>query len=50
LGLGPCEWADGWTSVLVWNWCPANGRSIELVIIGQYWCADRWETIEIDDK
>jgi len=22
LGLAPGEWADDWTSVLVWNWCP----------------------------
>jgi len=21
----PCEWAEEWTSVLVWNWCPVNG-------------------------
>jgi hypothetical protein len=49
LELMPCEWADGWTSVLVWNWCPVNRRSIELVIIGQGGCADRWETIEIDE-
>ena len=50
LELVPCKWADDWTSVLVWNWCLANGRSIEIVIIGQDWCADRWETIEIDAK
>jgi hypothetical protein len=47
LELVPCEWADEWTSVLVWNWYHAKGRLIELVIIGQNWCAGRWETIEI---
>jgi hypothetical protein len=25
LGLTLGEWADDWTSVLIWNWCPANG-------------------------
>jgi len=24
LGLVPGELADGWTSVLFWNWCPMN--------------------------
>jgi len=27
----PCEWADGWTNVLVWNWCPVNGLLVKLV-------------------
>ena len=40
LGLTPTEWADDWTNILVWNWCPANGHSTKLVIIGQDWCAD----------
>ena len=25
LGLVFGEWVVGWTSVLVWNWCPVNG-------------------------
>jgi hypothetical protein len=28
LGLVPGEWDDGWTSVLVWNWCPMNGLMV----------------------
>jgi len=28
LGLAHGEWADDWTSVLVWNWCPANGLMV----------------------
>ena len=27
-----------------------NGQSIEVVIIGQDWCANMWEIIEINDK
>jgi hypothetical protein len=44
------QWADEWTSLLIWNWYHAKGRLIELVIIEQDWCAGRWETIEIDDE
>ena len=43
------------TSALWMGWwmdqCPVlelEGRSIELIIIGQDECAGRWETIEID--
>jgi len=50
LKLVPCEWVDGWTSVLVWNWYHAKRRSKKLVIIGQDWFAGRWETIEIKKK
>jgi len=31
LGLAPGEWADDWTSVLVWNWCPKIGLMAESV-------------------
>jgi hypothetical protein len=52
----PCEWAYEW--IMGWwmdqspdlELVPCKRWLIELVIIGQDWCAGRWETIEIDDE